>query len=99
MHVPVSITYYDLIPYRDLMSIEQLERYGDYLLFTTPEKPFTHEELQFLQRKKDIHILRLRINNALKDCKSVKLQLDKSRKESWDLAIKSQLKSPWRYGH
>ncbi|HVX50065.1 MAG TPA: hypothetical protein VHB48_07900 [Chitinophagaceae bacterium] len=43
-----EITLESLLPYRDYMSLAQLERFADYVLRVLPRIPFTTDELKQL---------------------------------------------------
>jgi hypothetical protein len=48
-----EITLSILLQYRDYMTVEQLERLGDYVLRIRLQNPFTLEEIELLEQKKN----------------------------------------------
>ena len=49
------ITLEVLLPLRNFMTPEQLERYGDYLSGRVPDRPFSREEVDTLTSKKEAY--------------------------------------------
>jgi len=48
-----DITLDTLMPYREFMTIKQLERYGDYLAHREIQEPFTWDEIEKLASLKE----------------------------------------------
>lgn len=76
--------------YRDFMTPDQLERYGDYLLRIEPGQPFHWLEIRTLQKKKQYFLMRFKVNRQATEIKKILSELNSATQQMQTLLDKSK---------